>query len=204
MHTTPDARNRIGYSVDSVVDPATLDGQDQILPVDSGPNDSTISPYASLYASHNSSPSRSCPPTSSRSPEPLSKVNYELNSFVVVKHSDATASADRNIYIARIVDVVKNSGRDYADELVVRWYDRTARSKDGRDILEASFQPSFHPKAGVTSQKRRKLSREGTAKHSNSGEPWIDTIHTDTILIAFPDLTKRNMLPLSVQNKIGS
>lgn len=130
--------------------------------------------------------------------EPVSRQSYELGSFVIVHHNAPSNSNDRNIWVAQVVQVEHMENSEYAKKLKVHWFDRTAASEDGRDILQASFHPCYTP-----SPKSRKISKDSLTTRQYFNEPWCDVIDTDTVLVSFPSLTKRRCLPIAVQNKIA-
>lgn len=121
---------------------------------------------------------------------PRNRVEYDIGSFLLVKHDGAAAAADRNLWVARVVEVFMSSSSNYANELRVHWYERTKKTDDGRDILQAAFNPCFVP--------QNRMRNKRTTK-----DPWLDTVHTDTVAVSFPSLTSRKTLPLAVQNKIS-
>ena len=128
---------------------------------------------------------------------PRSRVTYEKGSFVIVQHDSPSSSSDRNIWVAQVVSVLNQRGTGYAEKVKVHWYDRSTTSTDGRDILLAVFHPCYKEQ----SRKQRKLNR---STRQRLEIPWYDEVHTDTIKLSFPGLTKRNMLPLAVRSRLST
>ena len=131
--------------------------------------------------------------------EPISKVSYSIGSFVIVQHDGASNSTGRKIWVAKVVEVIQNDRYSYAKRLRVHWFDRTKKTNDGRDILQATFQPCYQE----SNKKIRKLNKVSDISRQRVEQSWCDVIDTDTVLVSFPKLTARNSLPLSVQSQLS-
>ena len=132
--------------------------------------------------------------------EPNSKHDYEIGHFVLVRHECPYSSSSRNLWLGQISQVNRKKDNDYAHSLKVRWFDRSASSNDGRNILHAVFDPCYRP----VKKKARKSFKSSFSIRQKKDEAWTDTIHTDTVKVTFTSLTKRRSIPLSVQSKIAS
>lgn len=127
-----------------------------------------------------------------------SKVDYAIGSFVAVQHNPEEASSSSSIWIAQVLQVHKRANTSFVEQLKVHWFDRA--DQEVTDIVQAKFQPCYQ---NVPTKKSRKVSRSSLSARQKQDQKWCDTIHTDTVLVSFPALTKRGNLPLSVQKKIS-
>ena len=167
-----------------------------------------IIPKLSSPDSQNDTSTSDKPPmNSSTDAEPMNKFDYAVGSFVLVPHDGhdgASSSSNRNVWVGKVVQVLKNGNENYAQQVRVHWYDRTKNTRD-YDILQAALDPCYKPLGKKTSDKKgRKQSKKILSCRPKSDMPWYDTIHTDTVLFNFPSLTKKKTLPLAVQNKVAS
>ena len=135
----------------------------------------------------------------STSNEPLSRQDYTVGHYVLVRHDGPSSASNRNMWLGQIVSVNRESGRSYAHSLKVHWYDRSTSTNDGRDILQCTFNACYQQRV----RKSKKTSKSSLSRQ-RLDEPWMDTIHTDTVIVTFESLTKRRCLPLSVQSKVLS
>ena len=139
--------------------------------------------------------------------QPISKVDYQINSFVIVRHTENRNDTTK-FWVAKVVEVFKQSNcnklsaqnsttPNFAFVLKVHWYDRS--KNDSRNLSQAQFYPCYHDDR--KSSKKLKVTRT-TATRSQLGGAMCDKIDTDTVLVSFSNLTKRHTLPLSVQRKL--
>ena len=168
-----------------------------------GDEEDTVQPHLSTPATL-AIASQKTSSVASREAETVNKQIYVIGHFVVIRNDDDDDGADsascKKIWIGQVLQVNKKEGQNYAHSLKVHWFDRSDASNDGRDILRAVFNPCYQP----TKRKMRKASKGTLTLRQKIDEPWTDIVHTDTVLMTFPSLTKRRCLPLAVQSKILS
>lgn len=128
---------------------------------------------------------------------PFTKVIYDVGSFVLVRPENDDDRSTGSFWTAKILAVEHQDNETFVRRLRVQWYDvhRDHRSTDRR---MAPFFPMYQPL-----QTKRKASGK-TRSHSRAElqQPWVDVIDTDSVLVSFPSLTRRNTLPLNAQKKI--
>ena len=101
-------------------------------------------------------------------------------------------------WVGKVVDVYKDDSSDYVSRLKVHWHDDESRQR-GDDIFTFKFVPCYKSRQ----RKRRKIGKTQRPTRQELQSPWCDTIHTDTVVVAFESLTKRRSLPLNVQKKLS-
>ena len=106
--------------------------------------------------------------------------------------------------MAKVISVEKDEDEEFARFLRVRWYDvendesTKANSKQTGSLASTKFFPCY--KDG---EKRRKgTGLSSRSRNSPNVVPWIDTIHTDTVKMAFNSLKKNHTLPVNVINHL--
>lgn len=129
-------------------------------------------------------------------PHPFTKQTYDVGSFVLVK-PESSASDNERFWVGKVVAVVTKPGETFARHLRVHWYDNDAREKR-TDLAQSKFFPYYNE----APSKKRKLYRTNAVPRSDLRDPWIDLVDTDSVLVAFPALTRRHTLPLSAKKKI--
>ncbi len=127
---------------------------------------------------------------------PSSKVTYDIGSFVAIRKDDVSNNDDGSpFWIAKIVDVFSKPGETFARRLKVHWFDTQTNRKDENPLI-CRFFPCYNSRTQNAS-KRRKLTR------SDLQIAWTDIVDTDVVVLVFDGLTKRNLLPLSVQKRLA-
>ena len=129
--------------------------------------------------------------------EPRSKVDYPIGSFVIVQHESESTEPEKNLWVAQVLEVRKKLNMTYASQLLVHWYDHG--SNDSSDILQCKFYPCHEPP-----KKARRGKKDSLRVRNKNGKRICDRIDTDTVVVSFPGLTKKNALPISVQNKLSN
>lgn len=126
---------------------------------------------------------------------PYSRVQYEVGSFVLVRPDSTSANSGPCFWVAKVLAAVTADGESFVRNLKVHWYDERKDSGDHLDRRLSQFYQCYKQ----TSSKRRKLRRGQNSSAARVQEQWTDVIDTDSVLVSFPSLTKRNTLPLSAQ-----
>jgi len=126
----------------------------------------------------------------------LSRVSYVVGSFVAVQTDEDSASpGSQTFWIGKVLDTVNQCGESYVKRLKVHWYDMARK--------EEPLQGQYHP---CYNSSKSKVSCSGTRKVARRKlqVPFVDMVDTDTVIVSFQNLTKRNTLPLSVQKKLST
>ena len=137
--------------------------------------------------------------------QPSTKVDYEIDSFVVVR---VKASEERkkhrlespNWAVGRVLKILRNDGEDFARKLSIQWYDDSAGKRTEHTKIDSHFYPCYK-KLDKQDQKRRKTNKTVPTR-SELREKWTDEVDTDSVIISFEQLTKKNTLPRNVQVKL--
>ncbi len=104
---------------------------------------------------------------------------YNLNSFVAVKTDDN--EHDSPFWIAKINDVHKNND-NVITTLTVHWFDRDGK----KDAFNSKYFPSYN----------------NLKKKTIKTTPMRDEISVNSVLINFPELTKKHRLPAAVSQHL--
>ena len=101
--------------------------------------------------------------------------------------------------MAKVLEVKKSKEKEYVDSLIVHWFDNSTDVEKGTDPVLSKFFPYYTQKKAT---KRRKLTNSSVPPRKELQIPSSQEIHTDTVLTSFPSLTKKNKLPVQVQNHL--
>ena len=133
-----------------------------------------------------------------RRKEPNNKLDYAVNSFVVVNSGEGKSESKDTLkfLVGKVVSVERPPNSKYVSRLKVHWYD--CDDKTNVD-LDAKYSPFY----GEAVTKRAKVTTS-SAKPSRKKlkVPICDSIDTDCVLVSFDSLTKHRKLPVSVQKKL--
>lgn len=147
---------------------------------------------------------------------PNNKVDYEVGSFVVVQpksttvdnseHSDEISSErdssghNKVFWVAKVLGTIKHKNESFATTLRVHWFDCDGNNCSSPDLQFMKYSPCYQE-----SQRKRRKPNNSKSRPTRKQleQPWVDTIHTDTVLVSFAGLTMRRTIPLSVQKRLG-
>lgn len=129
---------------------------------------------------------------------PDNTFDYDVGSFVLVRSDDNAAVSNKCFWVAKVLGVLKNNGTNYATNIKVHWYDRDANSEPNADPFNVKYSPCY----GAPKKKRQKQSDSVKPTRRDLKVPHHDEIHTDTVLVHFPALTRNRMIPLATQKKL--
>lgn len=153
----------------------------------------TLPPLQDLpQSSQQPQPQTQQAPPKQTTSKPFTTVNYQAGSFVLVRPENVDITHSDNFWLAKVLSVIRETDESFVRHLKVQWFD-VYRDNKKSDRRLAPFYPCYHP---VKSKRKRTLSC------SDRQQPWTDVIDTDSVLVSFENLTRKNTLPLAAQKKI--
>ena len=121
---------------------------------------------------------------------PFTKVVYDVGSFVIVRPEVGVHT--ETFWLGKIIEAICDNSETFVRRLKVHWYD-VSQHCSTTDRRMAPFHPCYEKS---NSHNKKPSSRRQT------NIPWTDEIDTDSVLVSFLSLTRRNTLPLSALKKI--
>lgn len=153
-------------------------------------------------ANHAASPPTTAASTSAV--QPITKVTYELGSFVIVRTaarpSTSSAPAPKsNVWVGKVLEVITEGRSSYASKIRVHWYDQEKNSSSSGQYIKSKFSPCYTSQESLVKKKGKAPRLTKKTKQ----RPWCDVIDTDSVKVVFDNLTKTRTVPLQAQNKLS-
>ncbi len=124
---------------------------------------------------------------------PISKVTYNLGSFVAVQASEPNEGGESKFWIGKVTEKTYQPGQNYVSKIKVHWYD----NKENQTPLQGQYYPCYKTGKKYSKAQARSVRRKIQI-------PYNDMVDTDAVIVTFDNLTKRNRLPLAVQKKLSN